>query len=137
MNKKTIGEIYNCNYIEDNGNLYPLQKWYNELIDKSTSEITVSDVLKMVRQKEFIELAVLKSIDLLKCDPLVGELYDGELLEKLYTIDKTDLQEHYYEIQIILSKARVQSDKHEWLCEEEREEFSNLINEFANKINIK
>lgn len=137
MNKKTIREIYNCSYIEDDGNLYPLQKWYNELIDKCASEITVSDVLKMIRQKEFIELAVLKSIDLLKYNPLVGELYDGELLEKLYTINKVNLQEHYDEIQIILSKAVIQSDNNEWLCEEEREEFNSLINQFMDKINIK
>ena len=36
--------------------MYPLQKWYNQLIDKNVSEIGVSDVLRMIRQNEFIDI---------------------------------------------------------------------------------
>ncbi len=135
MDKKTIKELYNCSYIEENGYIYPLQKWYNELIDKYTSEITVVDVLKMIRQRELIDLAILKSIDFLKYNSLAGELYDGELLTKLYTVNNNTLQGYFDEIRDILSKALIQADTHEWLCEDEKVEFKYLISKFTLKIN--
>lgn len=135
MDKKTIKELYNCSYIEENGYIYPLQKWYNELIDKYTSEITVADVLKMIRQKELIDLAISKSIDFLKNNPLAGELYDGELLAKLYTVNNNTLQGCFDEIRDILSKALIQVDTHEWLCEDEKIEFKDLILKFTSRIN--
>ena len=40
--------IYKCDYINSNDELYPIQKWYNQLIDKKSSEIIVADVLRMM-----------------------------------------------------------------------------------------
>lgn len=54
--KRKIKEIYNCVAIVSNEELYPLQKWYNQLIEKTIDEITIADVLKMIRQKEFTNL---------------------------------------------------------------------------------
>ena len=58
-----------------------MQKWYNQLIEKTIAEITVEDVLRMIRQKEFTNLAVSKAINFLKEDVFV-ELYEGEPLKK-------------------------------------------------------
>ena len=33
--KRKIKEIYNCMSIASNEELYPLQKWYNQLIEKT------------------------------------------------------------------------------------------------------
>lgn len=60
QDKRKIKEIYNCISISSNEELYPLQKWYNQLIEKTIAEITVEDVLRMIRQKEFTNLAVIK-----------------------------------------------------------------------------
>ena len=60
--KRKIKEIYNCVAIVSNEELYPLQKWYNQLIEKTIDEITIADVLKMIRQKEFTNLAMSKAI---------------------------------------------------------------------------
>ena len=65
-----------------------MQKWYNQLIEKTIAEITVEDVLRMIRQKEFTNLAVSKAINFLKEDVFVVELYEGELLEKLSEMDR-------------------------------------------------
>lgn len=54
---KKTKEIYDCVVIISDEELYPLQKWYNQLIDKTPSEITVADVLRMMRQKQLINLA--------------------------------------------------------------------------------
>lgn len=55
---RKIKEIYDCVAIISEKELYPLQKWYNQLIDKKPSEIIVADVLRMMRQKQFINLAM-------------------------------------------------------------------------------
>ena len=35
QDKRKIKEIYNCISISSNEELYPLQKWYNQLIEKT------------------------------------------------------------------------------------------------------
>ena len=39
---RKIKEIYDCVAIISDEELYPLQKWYNQLIDKTPSTITIS-----------------------------------------------------------------------------------------------
>lgn len=46
--KRKIKEIYNCISIVSNEELYPLQKWDNQLIEKTIDEITVADDLKNI-----------------------------------------------------------------------------------------
>ena len=54
-NTRKIKDIYNCVTIISDEELYPLQKWYNQLIDKTISEITVADVLRMICQNTNIK----------------------------------------------------------------------------------
>ena len=61
--ERKIKELYNCEYITSDKVLYPLQKWYNKLIDKSIDEINTADILRMLRQKVFPKLAMLKAIE--------------------------------------------------------------------------
>lgn len=42
--ERKIKDIYKCKSIEAVGEIYPLQKWYNQLIDKTIAQIDVSDV---------------------------------------------------------------------------------------------
>lgn len=75
---RKIKGIYDCVAIISEKELYPLQKWYNQLIDKKPSEIIVADVLRMIRQKQFINPAMSKAIKFLQEDVFTGETYDGE-----------------------------------------------------------
>ena len=50
--KRKIKEIYNGTSIVSNEELYPLQKWYNQLIEKTIAEITVADVLRMIKLRK-------------------------------------------------------------------------------------
>ncbi len=88
---RKVKEIYDCVPIISDEELYPLQKWYNQLIDKTIHEITVADVLQMIRQKQFINLAMAKAIEFLKENVFVGELYDGEIFEKISELDSSFL----------------------------------------------
>lgn len=131
--ERKIKDIYNCNYILDDGELYPLQKWYNEVLDKRISDINVFDVLRMIRQNEFLDIALPKAIEYLKDNPFIGDMYEGEMLEKLSEMDISFLETKSNEIKVILLQALDQNNKYEWLCEEERKEFGEMIDKQVTK----
>ncbi|MCR5824224.1 MAG: hypothetical protein K6G60_07330, partial [Lachnospiraceae bacterium] len=77
----TIKEMYKCKKIVGEDSLLPLPNWYNHVIEKDIDELDLSDVLKMLRQRLFLKVAVKKTIDFLLVNPFIGELYEGELME--------------------------------------------------------
>ena len=134
QDKRKIKEIYNCISISSHEELYPLQKWYNQLIEKTIAEITVEDVLRMIRQKEFTNLAVSKAINFLKEDVFVGELYEGELLEKVSEMDSSFLISYADDLKNIIKNALVKSETRDWIYAGEEEEFKDMIDTLSKKI---
>lgn len=131
---RKIKDIYTCKYIKVNGEMYPLQKWYNQLLDKRISELEVSDVLRMIRQNEFMDIAISKAVSYLKENPFVGDMYEGELLEKLSSINIDSLTGYIGEIKDILFNALIKNQDYEWLDDEERKEFAEIIMKFSDKV---
>lgn len=131
---RKIKDIYTCNYIEADGEMYPLQKWYNRLLDKRISELEVSDILRMIRQNEFMDIAISKAVSFLKENPFVGDMYEGELLEKLSNVNTDSLTDYIDEIKSILSNALIKNQDYEWLDDEERKEFAEIITKFSDKV---
>ena len=134
--KRKIKDIFNCVYAtaEAEQQLYILPKWYNQVIDKRYNELIISDVTRMIRQRLFIELAVSKSINLLTNNPFCGDLYEGELLEALYKLDMFYLLAYLTELCNILSEASLENKIYDWLIEDERIEFDEVINLFKKKL---
>lgn len=104
-----IKELYGCEYECSKEELYPLQKWYNRLIDKSIQEITPEDAAKMLRQEIFPDLAMTKAIEFLQEDPFAGELQD------------------------VLSDVPQKMAAHEWLYDGEEGEFREIVDAVACK----
>ncbi|SCP99923.1 contact-dependent growth inhibition system immunity protein [Anaerobium acetethylicum] len=132
--EQKIKDIWGCSYIESEVELYPLQKWYNQLIDKKVSEIEVSDVLRMIRQNEFIDIAIQRAVKFLKENPFAGEMYEGELLEKMSTLERGALKQYIQELREVLGVALIKNKTYEWLDEEERKDFEKVIGYFLDKI---
>lgn len=132
--KKKIKEIYNCVSIVSNEELYPLQKWYNQLIEKTIDEITVADVLRMIRQKEFTNLAMSKAINFLREDVFVGESYEGELFEKISEMDNSFLVSYADDLKNIIKNALVKSEIRDWTYDGEEEEFKDIIDTLSTKV---
>lgn len=132
--KRKIKEIYNCISITSNEELYPLQKWYNQLIEKTITEITVADVLRMVRQKEFTNLAMSKAISFLQEDVFAGESYEGELLEKVSEMDSSFLISYADDLKNIINNALVKSETRDWTYDGEEEEFKDMIDALSTKV---
>lgn len=131
---RKIKELYDCEYIVSDEELYPLQKWYNELIDKAIDEVTIADVLRMMRQKEFTELAMEKAIEFLQNNVFAGATYDGELLEKISEINTTFLTTYSDKLKPILKDALDKSEMHEWSYDGEKEEFNEIVNSVSKKL---
>lgn len=132
--KKKIKDIYGCKYIEPTKGLYPLQIWYNQLIDKTIAEIDIMDTLRMIRQKEFLDLAIKKALDYLKVNIFVGDMYEGEMLEMLYGLKNHELLPYENDLKNILSHALEESQNHDWLCDEEKKDFEDIIQNFSKRI---
>ena len=131
---RKIKDIYDCVTIISDEELYPLQKWYNQLIDKTISEITVADVLRMIRQKQFINLAMSKAIKFLQDNVFIGESYDGEMLEKISEMDSSFLISYTVDLKNIIKNALEKSVIHEWSYDGEENEFSEIVNAIEKKL---
>ena len=134
QDKRKIKEIYNCISISSNEALSPLQKWYNQLIEKTIAEITVEDVLRMLSQHAFPHLHVSKAINLSQEDVFVGELYEGELLEKVSEMDSSFLISYADDLKNIIKNALVKSETRDWIYAGEEEEFKDMIDTLSKKI---
>lgn len=131
---RKIKDIYGCETIISDGELYPLQKWYNQLIDKTVSEISVADVLRMIRQKQFIKLAMSKAIKFLQDDVFTGEAYDGEALEKISELESSLLIMYKDDLKNIIQNALEKSEIHEWSYDGEENEFKEILNVITRKL---
>ena len=121
--KNKLKEIYGLKEIKLDDNSSSLEIWYNNLINKSEDEIIISDVLKMIRQNLFVELALRIAIGILKNDPFAGEYYNGELLNHLLKLDGQLFAEYTQDIEEIMIISQQKINKLEWESDEDREEF--------------
>lgn len=131
---RKIKDIYDCVAIISQEELYPLEKWYNQLIDKTIFEITVEDVIRMIRQKQFISLAMSKAIKFLQDDVFIGEAYDGEMLEKISEMDSSLLISYADDLKNIVQNALDKSVTHEWSYNGEEDEFKKIVNSITKKL---
>ena len=105
-----------------------------QLIEKTIVEITVADVLRMIRQKKFTDLAMSKAINFLREDVFVGELYEGDLLEKVSEMDSSFLISYADDLKNIINNALVKSETHDWTYDGEEEEFKDMIDTLSTKL---
>lgn len=133
-NQMKIKELYGCEYESSEEELYPLQNWYNQLIDKTIQDITPGDVARMLRQKMFPGLAMTKAIELLRENPFAGELYEGEILAAIAGMEASITASDKKELQSVLKDANERMAEHEWTYNGEEDEFKEIVDSVARKI---
>ncbi|SFH56636.1 hypothetical protein SAMN04487830_10228 [Pseudobutyrivibrio sp. OR37] len=124
----TIGEMFSCKFIEGK-ELYPLQKWYNSLLAKTPDDIDVADVLHMFRQKMFMEFAVEKALDMLQENIFIGELWPGELLEKISMLDAGMFHNQKSKLEYIKKKGT--SELKDYTCSFFEDDIQDIKNSLA------
>lgn len=131
--KDIYGILFNLEEISEE-NKCQMNEWYNDLINKTYKQIDLFDITRMIIQKMFLEIAISKAIIFIQENPFCGQRYEGELLELLYKMDMSYLEKYRSLLKEILLKALLQNRTYDWLCEEERKEFEEVINNFLYKI---
>lgn len=134
---KAIKDIYDISFNLDDvskEDRCPMHEWYNNLIKKTYDQLDLFDVTRMIIQKTYLELAVTKAVSFVKENPFCGQRYEGELLELLYKLDIGYLEKYKEILKEVLDDALKQNEVYDWLCEEERVEFSDLVKCFAQKL---
>lgn len=127
-----IKDLYGCEYAEEEG--YPLPKWYNRLIDKTTGEITPGDVARMLRQEVLPALAMTRAIEFLRENPFAGELYAGEILTAIAGREASLLAPYAEELMVILRDASEKISVCEWGYDGEAEELKEIVDSVNRKI---
>ncbi|MBR4084494.1 MAG: hypothetical protein IKK33_09475 [Lachnospiraceae bacterium] len=133
MEKKTIKQQFHLEY-DTSEELFPLQEWYNELLDKEVGELTVFDVLRMLRQNVLPEVALLSAVKWVLEDIYVGDAYDGQLLEALTRVEDRLLKPYVKVLQELLQEAEVLIEDHDWSYEGEQEEFGEVMKQLSQKL---
>lgn len=72
---------------------YALDEWYNTLLNKDRTELDITDLCRMIQQNIFIEVAIDKAVEVLNHNPLAGDVYDGQLVEALFSVDMEKITE--------------------------------------------
>ncbi|MFE6074836.1 contact-dependent growth inhibition system immunity protein [Paenibacillus sp. NPDC057886] len=133
---KPIKEIYSLQQnIQTEESEYPLDQWYNRLIDKTIDEIELEDVSRMLAQNVFMDLGIKKALEILKDDPLAGEMYDGHLLKILYSIELNQFED-LSQLASLLQDINRNLSNIDWADEEDQEEYTELLTNFMKKLEL-
>ncbi|AMA71740.1 MULTISPECIES: contact-dependent growth inhibition system immunity protein [Aneurinibacillus] len=130
---KTIKDIYNISQGELKAK-YALDIWYNTLIEKTVTEIDITDICRMLRQEIFIELAIERALEYLKQNPLIGDVYDGQLLELLSSVDVIKLKKYKKSIKELLFDIKTRLDINDFFSQEDYIEYVDLLEKFLDKL---
>jgi len=134
MQKQKLKDIYEFDYIPDKSEIYPLEEWFNALMEKTEDQLTVSDVCRMLRQRMCSKCAMHRAVEMLTEDPFTGDLYEGQLLSTLYGSKEKYLCLFYEELRPIIEKAELSALKHEWTSSDEKTEYLKIASAFIQKI---
>ena len=132
MNEELIKYKYKLNEI--NNTKDSLEIWYNEMINKSESELSLLDINRMFRQNVLVELALDKAIIILLKDPFVGESTNGDVLENMLVINKDLLKTRTDDLKKVIIKADNNKNNVAWWYPEEKDEYFELIDQLKKTI---
>ena len=134
MHNKTLREIYEYDLIPDDGLDYPVEEWFNAVMEKTEDKLTVSDVSRMLRQKIFSVVAINRAIEMLKDDIFTGEMYEGQLMANLCNAKEKYLCKRYDDIRPLLKDAELKALSNNWSVEKDKAEFLKVVEDFIEKI---
>ncbi|MBE5958696.1 MAG: hypothetical protein E7254_07540 [Lachnospiraceae bacterium] len=107
-----------------------LDRWYAEMVEKTEEELSVNDLYHMLVQNVFLDIAIPRCWVELKKNPLVGENYDGQFLEKIVNILRENVQyrniDDYREFIETITKSSLEFD-----FDEDRKEYMSLLEQLS------
>lgn len=131
--EKKIKEIYGCKKIVGDDKLVI---WHNQVIEKKLEELTISDVARCIRQNLFLESAYDMLLVYLLHNPYVGDVYEGEFMDKACEIKYEYVVDHKEILLEIVKKSHAFIDTYDWQCEEDKEEFAIAVENLMKLIKL-
>lgn len=86
--------VGNINTTKNPGQQSSLEAWFESVLDVPLESLEVGDLCRAVRQNVCVDQLMPAILDVLTEDPLAGDLYDGEIIASLTTIEGDELQDH-------------------------------------------
>lgn len=113
---------------------YALDEWYNTLLNKDRTELDITDLCRMIQQTIFIEIAVDKAVEVLKRNPLAGDVYDGQLVEVLFSVDMEKITEQREPLKEVLLDVRDNVEIDHFMSVEDFNGYRDLVKKFLTEI---
>lgn len=129
--EEKLKEIYGCTKLTGSDSLV---NWYNQVIEKPIDELTIADVARCIRQNLFGEAAYEMLLVYLLHDPYAGDVYAGELMEKVSEADPKFITKHRNTISEIIEQANRFIKNHTWEFDEDRAEYEAAVEKLAKLI---
>ncbi len=136
----TIRDIEKLEGIEYDGYDFEssLTVWYDKVRTKKLIELIDGDIARFIRQRIFLDYIVCEALDRIKLDPLIGEMFEGEVLINLAEIE-SDFWENNREVsniaKTILENIDIKkSESYEFLFEKDIIELREALLLFRSKV---
>lgn len=115
-----------------------LSLWYKQIRNKTIHNLTDGDIARLLRQEIFIAYIIDEVIKRLNNNPLIGELYEGEVLEMLSRLPADKFLKPIKEKIIRLIKNIKEKQKKKqgltFLSSEEKNEFDEVLRSLNSKV---
>lgn len=106
----------------------PLGKWFYEMVQKSVDELTLKDVLRMLRQEVYLDIAIPFACTKVLEDPFCGEMYVGEMIDRLTKVFINNPDEKKgFPYTIFSEEVQQKWEMFEWAGDFEQEEYKKLL----------
>lgn len=110
----------------------PLGKWFYEMVQKSVDELTLSDVLRMLRQEVYLDIAIPIACTKVLEDPFCGEMYVGEMIDLLTRVFISNPDEKKQDFYTKFTEEVQQKwETFEWENDHEKDEYKKLLIQFS------
>lgn len=135
-----IERMNGISYDETHENEGSLPQWYKSIRNCKVSQLSDGDLAKLIRQDFNLEFIVIESIDRLYKDPLLGEQFDGELIEalamkvsRLFWQSNDKCRNSVKELLLSIKSSNF-IDKYEWLIEDDKVGFIKAVQQLSKNV---
>ncbi|NQX68941.1 hypothetical protein HQN90_22695 [Paenibacillus alba] len=120
-----------------------MSKWFGKILNTKVKELSDGDVAKLLRQNYHPFYIIPEAIKRIRINPIVGELYDGEMLYSLSRVDAPfwlEFKEIRAEVLLLLNELDnyklvfLEEEKEEINVEGQINRFKKLISELRSTI---
>ena len=117
-----------------------LPQWYKSIRNCKVSQLNEGDLARLIRQDFYLDFIVAESIERLYKDPLLGEQFDGELIEalamkvsRLFWKNNDKCRSNVNELLLSIKSSNF-IEKYEWLIEDDKVGFIKAVQQLSKNV---